>query len=60
MPKDLLSLLVNRMMELGVKEEDADDKIKTFLEGRRDVQKHMVRVSNSFFLACRKLAKKIH
>ncbi len=43
-------------MELGVKESDADNKVKTFFEGRRDVQKHMVRVSNLSFV-CRKLAE---
>ncbi len=46
MPHDLHCLLLNRLMELGVKETVADGKLKTFLEGRRDVQKHMVRVSN--------------
>ncbi len=46
MPHDLHCLLLNRLMELGVKETVADGKLKTFLEGRRDVQKHMVRVSS--------------
>ena len=44
LPPDFLTLLIQRLMELGVKEASADDKIKTFFEGRRDVQKHMVRV----------------
>ncbi len=48
MPQDLLRLMINRLMEVGVNEEKADDKIKVFLEGRRDVQKHMVRVSMLF------------
>ncbi len=44
LPPDFLSLLIQRLMELDVTEKSADEKIKVFFEGRRDVQKHMVRV----------------
>ncbi len=45
LPPDFYNLILQRLMELGVKETSANNKVKVFFEGRRDVQKHMVRVS---------------
>ena len=46
LPPEFLQLMIDHLRTLNVDEEAADKKIKVFFEGRRDVQKIMVRVSN--------------